>query len=60
MNIPLSSPSPPQRETLEKLLPFLLAFGLAWIAARGVKKLVWSSLGLYWAFHWTHAWRWFH
>ncbi|HEY6943417.1 hypothetical protein [Dokdonella sp.] len=56
----LSKLSPTQRETLEKLLPYALVFGVAWLAARGVKKLAWSLFGLYWAFHWAHPWRLFH
>jgi len=59
-NGPLSNLSQAQRETLEKLLPIVLVFGIAWLAGRGVKKLAWSLFGLYWAFHWAHPWRLFH
>ena len=57
-DVPLLNLSQAQRETLDKLLP--VVFGLAWLAARGVKKLAWSLFGLYWAFHWAHPWRLLH
>ncbi|HEU4663988.1 MAG TPA: hypothetical protein VFS55_08155 [Dokdonella sp.] len=56
----LSNLSQAQRETLERLLPYALVLGIAWLAARGAKKLAWSVFGLYWEFHWVHPWRLFH
>ncbi|MGN6519201.1 MAG: hypothetical protein ACTHK2_07240 [Dokdonella sp.] len=56
----LSNLSPAQRETLVKLLPYGLVLGIAWLAARGVRKFAWSMFGLYWAIHWMHPWRLFH
>ncbi len=40
-----------QRETREKYPPLILVVALAWFAARGLRKLFWTALGLYWAFH---------
>ena len=40
-----------RRETLEKYLPVLLVLALAWLAARGLRKMFWMSFGLFWAFH---------
>jgi hypothetical protein len=40
------------RTTLEKYLPVFLAIAVAWLIARGLKKMFWTVFGLYWAFHW--------
>ncbi|GAA0703801.1 hypothetical protein [Dokdonella soli] len=60
MNIELPDLSSPQRETLEKYLPFVLAIAVAWLLARGLKKLFWTAFGLFRAFHWSglghHGW----
>jgi len=48
----------PQRETLEKYLPVILAIAAAWLLARGLKKMFWASFGLYWAVQWMHPLRW--
>ncbi|MEO5559901.1 MAG: hypothetical protein ABIO49_08715 [Dokdonella sp.] len=55
MNIQIPNLSTPQRETLEKYMPVLLAIGVAWLLARGLKKLFWMAFGLFWAFHWSGA-----
>jgi hypothetical protein len=49
MNIELPNLSSEQREILEKVLPLILAIGVAWLAARGIKKMFWSAFGLFWA-----------
>jgi hypothetical protein len=61
MNIQIPNLSAPQRETLEKYLPVLLAIAVAWLLARGMKKMFWTAFGLFWAFHangMPHLWRW--
>jgi hypothetical protein len=55
MNVQIPNLTDPQRETLEKYLPVLLAIGIAWLFARGLKKTMWSAFGLYCAFHWSGA-----
>ena len=52
MNIEL--PDVSSRATLEKYLPVLLAIGVAWLLARGLRKIFWTAFGLFWAFHWIH------
>ncbi|MFI4970739.1 MAG: hypothetical protein ACHP7D_11090 [Lysobacterales bacterium] len=54
MNIELPDPSTPQRATLEKYMPVLLAIAVAWLLARGLRKMLWTAFGLFWAFHWMH------
>lgn len=54
MNIELPNLSSPTQATLEKYLPVLLAVAVAWLLARGVRKMLWTAFGLYWAFHWMH------
>lgn len=49
MNIEHLSAPTSNRSTLEKYLPALLAIGVAWLLARGLKKAFWSAIGLYWA-----------
>jgi len=46
--------SSPTRTTLEKNIPVLLAIAVAWLFARGLRKMLWTAFGLYWAFHWMH------
>jgi hypothetical protein len=61
MNVPIPNLSTLQRETLEKYLPVLLAIAVAWLLARGLKKMFWTAFGLFWAFRATgmsHLWRW--
>jgi hypothetical protein len=50
----------PQRETLEKYLPVILAIAVAWLLARGLRKMFWSAFGLFWAFHGMHGFRFWH
>ena len=45
----------PQRETLEKYLPLILAVAVAWLLARGLRKMFWTAFGLFWAFHGSGA-----
>ena len=47
----------PSRETLEKYMPVLLALVVAWLVARGLKKMFWTAFGLFWAFGWMHPFR---
>ncbi len=51
MNVSIPEPSPSLQDRLGKYLPVVLAFAVAWLLARGVKKLFWNLFGLYWAFH---------
>jgi hypothetical protein len=50
----------PQRETLEKYLPVILAIAVAWLLARGLRKMFWTAFGLYWAFQGMHGFRIWH
>jgi len=52
MNVRLPEFSDSTRATLEKYLPVLVAVGIAWLCARGIRKIFWTAFGLYWAFHW--------
>ncbi len=54
MNIELPNLAAPTRSTLEKYMPVILAIAVAWLLARGIKNLLWTAVGLYWAFHWIH------
>ena len=56
MNIELPSLSSARREALEKYLPVMLAIAIAWLFARGLKKMFWTAFGLFWAFHWSGFW----
>ena len=49
--------SVPQRETLEKYLPVILAIAVAWLLARGLRKMFWTSFALFWAFKGTFGFR---
>ncbi len=53
MNVRIPELPATQRETLEKYLPVVLAIGVAWLAARGLKKSLWSLFGMYWAFRFS-------
>jgi len=48
--------SPSNRTLIEKWLPVLLAVGVVWLLARGLKNLFWTGFGLFWAFWWTGHW----
>ncbi len=54
MNIEIPNLSAPQRALLEKYVPVVLAVGIAWLVARGIRKAVWTVIGMYWAVHWMH------
>jgi hypothetical protein len=54
MNISIPGLSPSQRELLDRYLPAVLVLVVAWLVARGLKKLFWNAFGLYWAFHALH------
>ena len=59
MAIQIPNLSTPQREMFEKYLPVLLAIAVAWLLARGMKKMFWTAFGLFWAFHasgMSHFW----
>ncbi|MBX3699999.1 MAG: hypothetical protein KF903_03250 [Dokdonella sp.] len=59
MNVELPD-SPATRTTLEKYLPVLAAIAIAWLLGRGLRRLLWTCFGLYWALHWVHPERWIH
>lgn len=54
--IDVSTISPSTRATLAKWMPVLLAIGVVWLLARGVRKLFWTAFGLFWAFWWVVPW----
>jgi hypothetical protein len=58
MNIELPNFSPPQRAAFEKYMPVMLAILVAWLCARGLRKMLWTAFGLFWAFHWSGMARW--
>lgn len=47
-----------QRQTLDKYLPWILAFVAAWLVGRGLKKMMWRLVGLGWVFYWTGGMHW--
>lgn len=48
--------SPSTRAMLTKWMPVLIAIGLAWLIARGIRKLFWTGFGLFCAFWWAAPW----
>ncbi|MGA8277429.1 MAG: hypothetical protein WB784_04465 [Rhodanobacteraceae bacterium] len=54
MNVRIPSLSEARHASLEKYLPVLLAVGIAWLCARGLRKMAWTAFGLFWAFHLIH------
>lgn len=42
------------QSTFEKYLPALLAIAVAWLLARGLRKMLWTAFGLFWMWHWMH------
>jgi hypothetical protein len=38
----------------------ILAIAVAWLLARGLRKMFWSAFGLFWAFHGIHGFRLWH
>ncbi|MGA9420995.1 MAG: hypothetical protein WBW61_01465 [Rhodanobacteraceae bacterium] len=54
MNVRIPALSDARLEPLEKYLPILLALGIAWLCARGFRKMAWTAFGLFWAFHLIH------
>lgn len=59
MNIELPNLSSPQQAMLEKYMPVLLAIAVAWLLARGVRKMLWTAFGLFWAFRFSGLGHWF-
>lgn len=59
MNVEVPNLSATQRETLEKYLPLLLAVGIGWLAARGLRKTLWSLFGMFWALRFSGMLHWF-
>lgn len=55
MHVWIPDPPPSLREWLDKYLPAVLVLLVAWLVARGLKKLFWNAFGLYWAFQALHA-----
>jgi len=58
MNVQIPDLSSNQRELLEKYLPLLLAIGVGWLAARGLKKTFWSLFGMFWAVRFSGLLHW--
>lgn len=58
MNVQIPDLSSNQRELLEKYLPLLLAIGVGWLAARGIKKTLWSLFGMFWAVRFSGLLHW--
>lgn len=58
MNIELPDNLSPYRATLEKYLPVVLVVGIAWLFARGLRKMLWTAFGLYCAFHYSGMGHW--
>jgi len=58
MNVQIPDLSTSQRETLEKYLPLLLAVGIAWLAALGLRKTFWSLFGMFWALRFSGLLHW--
>lgn len=56
MMIDTSTLPPSTRATLAKWMPILIAIGLAWLIARGVRRVFWTGFGLFWAFWWAGPW----
>lgn len=54
MNVSIPELSPSLQAKIEKYLPAVLVVAVAWLLARGLKKLFWNLFGLYWAFHALH------
>ena len=47
-----------QRQMLDKYLPWILAALAAWVLGRGLKKMMWSLIGMAWVLHWTGGLHW--
>ena len=58
MKVQVPNLSTSQRETLEKYLPLLLAVGVGWLAARGLKRSFWSLFGMLWALRFSGLLHW--
>lgn len=54
MNVSMPQSSPSLNETLHKYLPAILVVAGTWLFARGLKKLFWNLVAMYWAFHALH------
>lgn len=52
MNAAIANTTPPQNDAWSRYLPMLLALGMVWLCARGMKKSFWTLLGMYWAARW--------
>lgn len=42
----------PQRDDWSRYLPMLVALAVVWLFARGLKKTLWTMIGMYWAVRW--------
>jgi hypothetical protein len=58
MNVRIPDLSNNQRELLEKYLPLLIALGVGWLAARGIKKTFWTLFGMFWAVRFSGLLHW--
>lgn len=38
----------------------ILAIAVAWLLARGLRKMFWTGFGLFWAFHGMHGFHFWH
>ena len=52
MNVQIPPSLQLPRSTLERYLPLLLAIGVAWLLARGLRNSFWTLFGLFWAVRW--------
>ena len=59
MNVQVPNLSASQRQALEKYLPLLLAAGIGWLAARGLKKTFWNLFGMFCALRFSGLLHWF-
>lgn len=58
MNVQSPDLSSNQRELLDKYLPLLIAIGVGWLAARGIRKTLWSLFGMFWAVRFSGLLHW--
>jgi len=58
MDVQVPNLSAAQRETVEKYLPLLLAVGVGWLVARGLKKSLWSLFGMFLALRFSGLLHW--
>jgi len=52
MNAGIADATLPHRDAWSRYLPVLVALGVVWLCARGLKKSFWTLFGMYWAVRW--------